>query len=171
MQHHLIQPPLQTSSQVSSFSFPSGLSDFVSSKNLLAEQSSYQCTSQRRLMRFLTAELIHRSQLRHNMIRWLAAYLHGRKATWLYRPPLGFSSVILVETYKAIVLFYAALIWFTIMSSSQLDKLEVNQSKALEDTDPLLPKAAVSHLRAETGVLPMGPALEMSSQQFYASVL
>ena len=39
-------------------------------------------------------EMIHRSRLRHNLIRWLVAYLRGRKASWLYQQhnspsPLG----------------------------------------------------------------------------------
>ena len=32
----------------------------------------------------LHIEMIHRSQLRHNLVRWLVAYLRGRKASCLY---------------------------------------------------------------------------------------
>ena len=70
----------------------------------------------------------------------------------------GFTTETLVATYKAIVcpiLNYAALIWFTQISSSHLDKLEVIQNKALRIATGCHQKAVASHLRAETGVLPL----------------
>ena len=69
------------------------------------------------------------------------------------------------------ILNYWASIWFTQVSSTHLDKLEVIQNKALRIATGCYQKAAVSHLIAETGVLPLRAHLELSSQQFYASVL
>ena len=86
----------------------------------------------------------------------------------------GFTTETLVATYKAIVrpiLNYAAPIWFTQVSSSHLDKLEVIQNKVLRIATGYHQKAAVSHLRAETGVLPLRRHLDLCCQQFYASTL
>ena len=80
----------------------------------------------------------------------------------------------LVATYKAIVrpmLNYAAPIWFTHVSLTHLDKLEVILNKALRIATGYHQKAAASHFRAETGVLPLRAHLELCSQQFYASAL
>ena len=74
--------------------------------------------------------------------------------------------------YKAIVrpiLNYAAPICFTQKSSSHLDKLEVIQNKALRVGTGCHQKAVASHLRAETGVLPLRAHLELCCHQFYAS--
>ena len=84
----------------------------------------------------------------------------------------GFTTETLVATYKAIVrpiLNYPAPIWFTQLPSSHLYKLEVIQNKVLRIATGCHQKAAVSHLRAETGVLPLRAHLELCSQQFYAS--
>ena len=86
----------------------------------------------------------------------------------------GFTTETLVTTYKAIVrliINYAAPIWFTQVSSSNLGKLEMIQNKALRFTTGCLQMATASHLRAETGVLPLSSHLELCSQQFYASTL
>ena len=86
----------------------------------------------------------------------------------------GFTTKTLLATYKAIVrpiLNYAAHIWFTQISSTYLDKLEVIQNKALRIATECLQKAAASHLRAETGVLPLRTHVELCYQQFYASAL
>ena len=80
----------------------------------------------------------------------------------------------LEATYKAIVrpiLNYAAPIWFTQVSSTHLDKLEVIQNKALRIATGCHHKAMVSHLRAETGVIPLRAHLELCCQQFYTSAL
>ena len=85
-----------------------------------------------------------------------------------------FTTEMLVATYKAIVrpiLNYAAPIWFTQISSTHLDKLEVIQNKALRISTGCHQKAASSHLRAETGALPLRADLELCCQQFYASAL
>ena len=85
-----------------------------------------------------------------------------------------FTTETFVATYKAIVcaiLNYAAPIWFTEVSSSHLDKLELIQIKALRIATGCHQKATVSHLRAETGVLPLRAYLELCCQQFYASAL
>ena len=79
----------------------------------------------------------------------------------------GFTTETLVATYKAIVhpmLNYAAPIWFTQISSTHLDKLEVIQNKALRIATGFRQKAAASHLRAETGVLPLRAHLELCCQ-------
>ena len=86
----------------------------------------------------------------------------------------GFTTEILVATYKPIVrpiLNYTGQIWFNQASSSHLDKLEVIQNKALRIATGCHQKAAASHLRAETGVLPQRAHLELCNQQFYASAL
>ena len=83
----------------------------------------------------------------------------------------SFTTETLVSTCKAIVrpiLNYAAPIWFTQVSSSHLDKFEVIQNKALRIATGCHQKAAASHLRAETGALPLRAHLELCSQQFYA---
>ena len=83
----------------------------------------------------------------------------------------GFTIETLVATCKAIVrpiLNYAPSIWFTQVSSSHLDKLEVIQNKAVWIANGCHIKAAVSHLRDETGVLLLRVHLELCSQQFYA---
>ena len=72
----------------------------------------------------------------------------------------------LVATYKAIVppiLNYAAPIWFTQVSSTHMDTLEV-RNKALRIATGRHQKTAVSHLRAETGVLPLRVHLGLCSQ-------
>ena len=84
----------------------------------------------------------------------------------------GFKTETSVATYKAIVrpiLNYAAPICFTQISSTHLDKLEVIQNKALRIATGCHQKSAASHLRAETGVLPLRG--QLCSQQFYASAL
>ena len=71
----------------------------------------------------------------------------------------GFTTETLVATYKAIVrpiLNYAEPNWFTQVSSSHLDKLEVIHNKALRVATGCHQKAAASHLRAETGPPPEG---------------
>ena len=68
-------------------------------------------------------------------------------------------------------IYYAAPIWFIQVSSTHLDKLEVIQNKALRIATSCYQTAATSHLRAETGVLPLSVHLELCSQQFYASTL
>ena len=86
----------------------------------------------------------------------------------------GFTTETLVATYKAIVrliLNYAAPIWFTQVPSSHLDKIEVIQNKVLRIATGYHQKVVVSHLRAETGVLPLRAHLGLCSQQFYASAL
>ena len=86
----------------------------------------------------------------------------------------GFTTEIMVASYKAIVrpiLSYATPNWFTQVSSSQLGKLEVIQNKALRIATGYHQKAATSHLRAETGVLPLRAHLELCSQKFYDSTI
>ena len=71
----------------------------------------------------------------------------------------GFTTETLVATYKAIVrpiLDYADSIWFTQVLPSHLFKLEVIQNKARRIATFCHQKAAVSHLRSETRVLPWG---------------
>ena len=85
-----------------------------------------------------------------------------------------FTTETLVAIYKAIlrpILNYADPIWFTQVSSSHLDKLEVIQNKAQRVKTGCHQKAAASHLKAETGVLPLRAHLELCCQQFYASTL
>ena len=85
-----------------------------------------------------------------------------------------FTTETLVATYKAIVrpiLNYAAPIWLTKVSSSHLDKVEVIQNQTLRVATGFHQKAAASHLRVETGVLPMRAHLKLCCQQFYVSVL
>ena len=80
----------------------------------------------------------------------------------------------LVAIYKTIVcltLNYAAPILFPQVSSSHLNKLEVIQNKVLRIATGCHQKAMVSHLRAETRVLPLKEHLELCSQQFYAIAL
>ena len=80
----------------------------------------------------------------------------------------GFMTKTLVATYKAIVrpiLNYAALIWFTQVSSSHLGKLEVIQNKALRIATGFHQQTTAYHLRAETGVLPLRAHLELCSLQ------
>ena len=80
----------------------------------------------------------------------------------------------LVATYNAIVcpIFnHAAPIWFTQIPSSHLGKLEVIQNKALSVATRCHQKATVSHLRAETGALPLMAYLELCCQQLLASAL
>ena len=62
-------------------------------------------------------------------------------------------------------------IWFTHISSTHLDKLEVIQNKALRIATGCHQKAGASHLRVETGVLPLRANLELCIHQFYASAL
>ena len=86
----------------------------------------------------------------------------------------GFTTETLVATHKANVrpiLNYAGPIWFTHVSSSHLDKLEVIQNKTLRVATGCPQKAAASCLKAETGVLPLRAHLELCWQQFYASAL
>ena len=86
----------------------------------------------------------------------------------------GFTTETLVAPYKAIVcpiLNYAAPIWFTQVSSTHLNKHEVIQNEALRIATGCHQKAAASHLRAETGVLPLRVHLELCSQEFYATAL
>ena len=86
----------------------------------------------------------------------------------------GTTTETLVATYKAIVrpiLNYAAPIWFTQVSSTHPNKHEVFQNEALRIATGCHQKAAESHLRAETGVLPLRAHLELCSQQFYARAL
>ena len=67
----------------------------------------------------------------------------------------GFKTETLVAAYKAIVrpiMNYATRIWFTQVSSTNLDKLEVIQNKALRITTGWHQEAAASHLRAENWV-------------------
>ena len=52
-----------------------------------------------------------------------------------------------------------------------LDKLEVTHNKTLRIETGCHQKAAVSHLRPETGVLPLRVHLELWSLQLYASAL
>ena len=78
----------------------------------------------------------------------------------------GFTTETLV-TYKAIVrpiLNYASSNWFTQVSSTHLDKLEVIQNKVMRITTGCHQKAAASHLRAETVVLSLrrGPQTRLS---------
>ena len=83
-------------------------------------------------------------------------------------------TLVATKSYKAIVrpiLNYAAPIWFTKLPSSHLDKLEVIQNKVLRIATGCHQKAAVSQIRAETGVLPLRAHLKLCSQQFYASAL
>ena len=85
----------------------------------------------------------------------------------------GFTTETQVATYKATmcpILNYATPIWFT-QVSSHLDKLEVIQNKALRVATACHRKASASHLRAETGVLPLRAHLELCCLQFYASAL
>ena len=87
---------------------------------------------------------------------------------------LGFMTETLVASSKVIVrpIFnYAAPIWFTQVSSSHLDKLEVIQNKLLRIAIGCHQKAAASHLRAETGVVSLRAHLELCCQQFYSNVL
>ena len=63
----------------------------------------------------------------------------------------------LMATYNFIVhpiINYAAPVWFTQVSSYHLDKLEVIQNRALRIATCCHQKASVSHIKAETGVLP-----------------
>ena len=65
----------------------------------------------------------------------------------------GFTTENLVAMCKAIVrpiMNYATHIWFTQVSSSHMDKLEVIQNKALRIATWCHLKASVTHLRAET---------------------
>ena len=83
----------------------------------------------------------------------------------------GSSMEALMWTYKAIVsliLNYAAHIWFTEVCSSHL---EVIQNKFLRIATGCHQKDMVSHLRGETGVLPLRAHLGLCSQQFYACAL
>ena len=69
-----------------------------------------------------------------------------------------------MATYKAIlrpILNYAAPICFTQISSTHQDKLEVIQNKAQRIATGCHQKAAASHLRVETGVLPLRVHLEL----------
>ena len=52
-----------------------------------------------------------------------------------------------------------------------LDKLEVIQNKGLRIATGCHQKAAATHIRAKTGVLPLRAHLELCCQQFYASAL
>ena len=84
----------------------------------------------------------------------------------------GFTTWILVASYKTYVrpiLNYATSIWFTLVSSMHLDKLDVIHNKALMIVSGCHLKAATSHFRVETGVLPLRVHLELCSQQFHAS--
>ena len=100
---------------------------------------------------------------------------HGR---WLYRAsPEGtqrheslswdFTNDTLKATYKAIVMP----IRFTQVCSTNFDKLEVIQNKAPRIATGYHQKALVSHLRAETGILPLRAHLELYAQESYASAL
>ena len=80
----------------------------------------------------------------------------------------SFTAETLEATYKANVrpiLNYSAPIWFTQVFSSYLGKLEVIQAIGTGCHH----QTTTSHLRAETGVLPLKANLELCSQQFYAS--
>ena len=90
---------------------------------------------------------------------------HCESLCWV--EPVGFPVETLVGTYKAIVhpiLNYAATILFTKGLSHQ-DKLEVVQNRALRIATGYQHKAAMSYLRAETGVLPLHCARYSSTQQ------
>ena len=76
----------------------------------------------------------------------------------------GFTTETLVATYKSIVGFimkYASPIWFTQVSSTHIDKLEVIQNKVLRIATGCYQKAAVSFLIVETGVLLLRAHLEL----------
>ena len=80
-----------------------------------------------------------------------------------------FTTLTLVATYKAIVcpiINYAAPIWFTQVSSSHLDKLEVIQNKALRVATGRHQKAR-RPTSGRTEILPLRAHLELCSQQFY----
>ena len=105
-------------------------------------------------------------------VEWASRALNVMKS--LFGPSWVFTTETLVATYKAIVLpflKYAAQIWFSQVSSTHLDKLEVIQNKALRIATGCHLKAAMSLLRTETGVLPLKAHLELCSHQFYASTL
>ena len=110
--------------------------------------------------------------LTRDCVEWASRALNIMKA--LAGSSWGFTTETLVATNKAIVLpilNHAAPIWFTQISSSHLDKLEVIQNKNPGVTTRCHQKAVASHLRAETGVLTLKVHLELCCQQFYASDL
>ena len=72
---------------------------------------------------------------------------------------------------KKRMFFFLTLGFFHDWSSTHLNKLEVIQNKALSIVTDCHKKGTASHLRAETGVLPLRAHLELCSQQFYASAL
>ena len=79
----------------------------------------------------------------------------------------GFTTGTLMASYKIYVrpiVNYATSIWFTLVSSMHLDKLDVIHNKALMIVSGCHLKAATSHFRVETGVLPLRAHLELSSQ-------
>ena len=107
-----------------------------------------------------------------NCVGWASRALNVMKA--LAGSSLFFTTETLVATYKAIVrsiINYAAFIRSTQVSSTHLDKLEVIQNKALMVATGCHQKAAASHLRAETGVLPMRAHLEAWNYATCSSML
>ena len=149
----------------------------------------------------LLIEMIHRSRLCHNLVRWLVAYLHGRKASCLYQQhhspshqvwtgvPQG--STISPALFNHFVsdcpipdLDMTSYADFTLLAwgddpVASLNRnpkilgvtLEVIQNKTLRIATGCHQKATVSHLRAESGFLPLRMHLELCCQQFYASAL
>ena len=69
------------------------------------------------------------------------------------------------------MLLYAAPVYFSLVFSSHLDKLEVVQYKALIITTGYHLKAVMSHLRGQTRVLFLRTHLELYSFQHYTSEL
>ena len=86
----------------------------------------------------------------------------------------GFSTETLVGTCKGImspILKHDSPIWFWKVDSFYLDKIEIIQNIALWIATDYHLNPAVSHIRAESLVLPLIEHLELCSQQFFASAI
>ena len=86
----------------------------------------------------------------------------------------GHDSDTLTTTYKAIirsVINYASPAWSTIISPTNLNKLQITQNKALRITTGNVSISPLNHLHAETKILPLFNHFNMLNTQYISRIL
>ena len=108
------------------------------------------------------ASIVSRASPRLNILKALAG------TTW------GQQKETLITTYKSLIrplLTYANPIWFPNSSPSAIQKLQVLQNSALRIATGCVRASAISHLHAETQVLPVRDHLSLLCSQYLARTL